>query len=138
MTEVKEGDKVLARHVPASEAWKDGLQFFSQPSEFIQFGTWVYPKDKKLLAHIHNEVAREVQWTQEVIYVRKGSLRAHIFDSQEQKVRDIDVAEGDIIVLLHGGHGYTVLQEGTQILEIKNGPYVGPDKDRRRIPVNEK
>jgi hypothetical protein len=133
MTEVKEDGIILARHIPAAEAWKDGLQFFSQDSEFVQFGTWGYPKDKNLLAHIHNEVKREVLWTQEVIYVRKGKLRAHIFNSKEEKIRDIDVHEGDIIVLLRGGHGYTVLEEGTQVLEVKNGPYVGPDKDRRRI-----
>src|SRR5262245_39068232 len=114
MTEVKEGDIVLARHVPANEAWKDGLQFFSQDSEFVQFGTWGYNKDKNLLAHIHNEVKREVLWTQEVIYVRKGKIRAHVYNSQEQKIRDIDVNEGDIIVLLRGGHGYTVLEDGTQ------------------------
>lgn len=133
MTEVKEGDIILARHIPAAEAWKDGLQFFSQDSEFIQFGTWGYSKDKNLLAHIHNEVKREVQWTQEVIYVRQGKIRAHIFNSKEQKITDIDVNEGDIIVLLRGGHGYTVVEDGTQVLEVKNGPYVGPDKDRRRI-----
>ena len=138
MTEVKENDIILARHIPSEEAWKEGLQFFSQDSEFIQFGSWGYNKDKNLLAHIHNEVKREVLWTQEVIYVRKGKIRAHIFNSKEQKIKDIDVNEGDIIVLLRGGHGYTVLEDGTQVLEVKNGPYVGPDKDRRRIPVNNK
>jgi hypothetical protein len=78
-------------------------------------------------------VKREVPWTQEVLYVRKGRLRAHIYNSREQKIQDIDVIEGDIIVLLRGGHGYTVLEDGTQVLEIKNGPYLGPDTDRRRI-----
>jgi hypothetical protein len=65
--------------------------------------------------------------------VRKGKIRAHVFNSKEEKIQDIDVSEGDIIVLLRGGHGYTVLEDGTQVLEVKNGPYVGPDKDRRRI-----
>jgi len=133
MTEVIEDGVVLARHVPAAEAWKDGLQFFSKDEEYVQFGTWGYNKDKNLLAHIHNEVKREVLWTQEVIYVRRGKIRAHIYNSKEVKIRDIDVNEGDIIVLLRGGHGYTVLEDGTQVLEVKNGPYVGPDRDRRRI-----
>lgn len=133
MTEVKEGDLVLARHVTADEAWVDGLKFFSQDSEYVQFGTWSYPAGKKLLAHIHNEVSREVLWTQEVIYVRKGKIRVHVFNSAAEKIRDIDVHEGDLIVLLRGGHGYTILEEGTQVLEVKNGPYVGPERDRRRI-----
>ena len=133
MIEVKEGDLILARYIPAAEAWKDGLQFFSQDQEYIQFGTWGYGAGKNLLPHIHNEVKREVYWTQEVIYVRKGRLRAHVYNTKEVKVQDIDLSEGDIIVLLKGGHGYTVLEDGTQVLEIKNGPYVGPDKDRRRF-----
>lgn len=133
MVEIKDKDIVLARYIPASEAWKTGLTFFSQDREFLQFGTWTYEKGKELLAHAHNEVQREVLWTQEVIYVRRGSIRAHIYNLDEIKVHELDVHEGDLIVLLRGGHGYTILQEGTQVLEVKNGPYVGAEKDRRRI-----
>jgi len=28
--EYKDGEQLLARHIPAAEAWKDGLNFFSQ------------------------------------------------------------------------------------------------------------
>ena len=36
-------------------------------------------------------------------------------------------------MLLRGGHGYEILEDGTQVLEVKNGPYLGPDVDRRRL-----
>jgi hypothetical protein len=39
VTEIKQGDIVLARHIPATEAWKEGLNFFSADPEFIQVGT---------------------------------------------------------------------------------------------------
>ncbi len=133
IVEIKEGDLVLARHIPASAAWKDGLNFFSQDEDFIQVGVWGYGAGKELKAHIHNEVKREVLWTQEVLFVRTGKLRANIFDTNENKVAAIEVNAGDVIILLRGGHGYDILEEGTQVLEIKNGPYVGPDMDRRRI-----
>ena len=42
-------------------------------------------------------------------------------------------SEGDILILLTGGHGYEILTEGTQVLEVKNGPYVGAEADRRRL-----
>jgi oxalate decarboxylase/phosphoglucose isomerase-like protein (cupin superfamily) len=119
ISEIKEGDLVLARHVPAEAAWKDGLTFFSA--------------GKELKAHIHNEVPREVLWTQEVIFVKKGKIRANIFNTSEEKVAEIEVNTGDIIILLRGGHGYDILEDGTQVLEVKNGPYVGPDRDRRRL-----
>lgn len=133
VVEIKEGDLVLARHIPASAAWQDGLNFFSADGDFIQVGVWGYGAGKELKAHIHNEVKREVLWTQEVLFVRSGKLRANVFNTREEKVAELEVGAGDVIILLRGGHGYDILEDGTQVLEIKNGPYVGPDLDRRRF-----
>jgi hypothetical protein len=133
VNEIKEGELVLARHIPAGVAWRDGLNFYSSDSDFIQVGIWGYEAGRKLKAHIHNEVSREVLWTQEVLFVRSGKIRANIFDTTEQKVAELIVDQGDIIILLRGGHGYDILADGTQVLEIKNGPYVGPDLDRKRF-----
>lgn len=131
--EIKEGELVLARHIPAEDAWGQGLKFFSPDGDFVQVGTWGYGAGKKLLAHTHNEVKREVLWTQEALYVRKGRVRADIFDTQSRKVAELVAEEGDFLVLLRGGHGYEILQDGTQVLEIKNGPYPGAEVDRRRF-----
>lgn len=133
MKEFFDGELVVARHVPSEEVWKKGLSFFSKDPDFIQVGSWGYDSGKNLLAHIHNEVKREVLWTQEVIYVKQGSITAHIFDTKEKKISDVIVSAGDIIILLRGGHGYTVNSNDTQVLEVKNGPYVGADLDRRRF-----
>jgi hypothetical protein len=132
VVEIKEGDLILARHITVA-AWKEGLNFFSQNNEYMQVGLWGYDSGKELKAHIHNEVKREVIWTQEVLFVKKGKLRANIFNTKEKKVAELEVNSGDIIILLRGGHGYEILEDDTQVLEIKNGPYVGPDMDRRRF-----
>lgn len=133
VVEIKESDLILARYIPAKLAWRDGLNFFSPDGDFIQVGTWGYDAGKELKAHIHNEVRREVLLTQEVLFVRKGRLRANIFDTKQNKVAELTVEAGDVIILLHGGHGYDILEDGTQVMEIKNGPYIGADADRRRI-----
>ncbi len=133
VTEIKEGDLVLARHIPSELAWQDGLNFFSNDDDFIQVGIWGYDADRSLKAHIHNEVSREVLWTQEVLFVYRGKIRANVYDTGEAKVAELTVNEGDVIILLRGGHGYDILEDGTKVLEIKNGPYVGPDLDRRRF-----
>jgi hypothetical protein len=131
--EIKEDELVLARYIPTDAAWKEGLNFFSQDNDFIQVGTWGYSSGKELKAHIHNEVKREVLWTQEVLFVRKGKLRADIFNTKETKVAELEINAGDVLMLLRGGHGYKILNDDTQVLEIKNGPYVGADSDRRRL-----
>jgi len=134
INEIRSGGDLLARHIPSAEAWSGGLQFFSGEEDFIQVGTWGYGAGKELLPHIHNAVPRTVQWTQEVLYVRKGSLRAFVYDRSEALVAEIEVGAGDVLILLNGGHGYRIQEGGTEVLEIKNGPYLGPDVDRRRFP----
>ena len=133
IVEIKEGDITLARHIPAGAAWSGGLQFFSQNEDFIQVGTWGYPANTNLKAHIHNEVTRQVFWTQEVLYVRKGSIKAAIYNTAEKKVAELTIGTGDLVILLRGGHGYEILEDGTEVLEVKNGPYVGAEQDRRRL-----
>jgi hypothetical protein len=133
MVEIKDGELILARHIPAELAWQNGLNFFSNSDDYQQVGTWGYGQGKQLLAHTHNGVRREVLWTQEVLFIRNGKIEAEIFDTADEKVANLEIRAGDILILLRGGHGYRILEEGTQVLEIKNGPYVGADADRRRL-----
>jgi len=131
--ELRDGELVLARVIPASLAWRKGLNFFSKETEFIQVGTWGYDSGKELKAHVHNKVVREVVLTQEVIFVKSGRIKSVIYNVSEDKVAEITLEAGDIIVLINGGHGYEILDDSTEILEIKNGPYLGAEVDRRRI-----
>ncbi|MCV3387079.1 hypothetical protein L8U00_01065 [Campylobacter sp. IFREMER_LSEM_CL2256] len=132
MKEIIKDGIILAKHIRASE-WEQGLKFYSNDDEFIQVGTWNYDANKELLAHAHNEVERKVYWTQEVLYIKQGSISAKIYDIYDSFVEELIAKEGDVLILLRGGHGYTILEDNTQVLEIKNGPYVGADNDRRRI-----
>ena len=130
--EFTQNGKILARHIP-SDQWKEGLSFFSTDKEYIQVGAWNYPKGKELLAHIHNRVIRSIDRTQEVLFVRKGSIRATIYSLKAKIIGTCIVKEGDLLILLSCGHGYTIMEDGTQVLEVKNGPYKGAEIDRRRI-----
>lgn len=130
--EIIKNKTVLARLIPA-DSWKEGLSFFSKDSEYIQVGTWKYEKGKELLAHIHSKVERKINRTQEVLLIRKGKIKASIYDLKGKIVKSLVVNEGDILVLLNCGHGYKILENNTQVIEIKNGPYLGAKIDRRRI-----
>lgn len=132
MKEIIVNDKVLARYIVEADI-NEGLNFFSNDEEYIQVGAWNYDKGKDLLAHIHNEVDRTVGRTNEVLYVIKGSIEASIYDLEEKLVETLIVEAGDILVLLECGHGYHILEDNTKVLEVKNGPYLGAEVDRRRI-----
>ena len=133
MREIIKNGVMLARHI-TQEDIKPGLNFFSKDEEFIQVGVWGhYEKDKELKAHIHNTVERMANRTYEALYVIKGALEAVIYDMDETPVETLQVRQGEILVLLESGHGYFIQEEDTNVLEIKNGPYLGAEIDRRRI-----
>lgn len=130
--EIKDRDTVLALIVRGEE-WEEGLNFVSSNEDFLQIGVWWYDKEKVLEPHIHLNAPRLISHTQEVVFVKEGRIRANIYTQKEKFLISVELKAGDIISLLKGGHGYEILEEDTKILEVKNGPYVGPDKDRKRI-----
>ncbi len=133
MSRVIEADgERLAVYLPAT-SWTEGLNFFSEDSDFVQVGVWGYDKGTKLQPHVHNEVRREITRTQEVIFVKNGKVAASIFDEDGTLIERLVLGPGEALVLLKGGHGYEILEDGTQVLEIKNGPYPGAEADRRRL-----
>ena len=131
--EITDGPQILARVIRHDGLWQKGLNFFSKDKESIQVGTWGYEANKKLQAHSHNEVVREIPRTQEVIFVKQGKLKANIFGKEDNFVAEVQLHGGDLIIMLEGGHSYEIIDDNTQVLEIKNGPYVGAENDRRRF-----
>ncbi len=122
----------LACHLLADD-FRPGLSFFSRETDFVQVGSWGYDAGKDLHRHIHNDVAREVGRTQEVLVVLAGAIQAELYDAEERPVETLAVRSGEVLILLAGGHGYRVLEDGTKVIEIKNGPYPGAEVDRRRF-----
>lgn len=133
MYEIKIGNTVLARHITQDDI-EPGLNFFSGDKEFIQVGVWGhYEEGKELQAHIHNAFDRVSSRTYEVLYVIKGGVEASIYGLDEKFIEKCSISQGEILVLLECGHGYKILSEDTTVLEIKNGPYAGAEKDRYRF-----
>lgn len=130
--EIRDGDEMLAIIIRGKD-WKEGLNFVSSDQHYQQVGVWGYDKGKLLNAHRHLVAPRTAHRTQEVVYVREGKLRAHIYTEEKKLLTSVNLIAGDTIILLAGGHGYEIMGDGTKVLEVKNGPYVGAEKDRERI-----
>jgi len=131
--EILDGATILARYIPKKDIGKSGLNFYSNDQEFIQFGVWGYNKGKVLSVHSHNLIEKRTSRTQEALIVQKGKIKAAIYNLKEIQVTEVIVNQGEVLILLNGAHGYEILEDDTQVLELKNGPYVGPELDRRRI-----
>ncbi len=112
---------------------QEGLCPYSDDSDFVQVLSWNYQGGKKLNPHTHLQVPRGGTHTQEAIVVLSGQLRADVFDGERHLIGQILVGAGECMVFLQGGHGFEILDDGTRVVEIKNGPYPGAEKDRERF-----
>ena len=109
----------------------DGIKFFT-PSEFSQQLAYMHhPEGKVIEPHVHNPVPREVRYTQEVLFIRKGRLRVDFYDESNAYLDSRELGAGDVILLCGGGHGFEVLEE-VEMIEVKQGPYAG-DADKTRF-----
>jgi hypothetical protein len=114
---------------------KDGIEFFT-PNDFSQQLAYMKrPKDYVIPPHVHNAVPREVQFTKEVLFIKRGKVRVDFYDDQRVYLQSAVLTTGDVILLAFGGHGFYMLEE-TEILEVKQGPYVGEMDKVRFEPVN--
>ena len=82
-------NQVLALIIPA-QFKKNGIEFFT-PDDFSQQLAYMnHPTGKIIEPHVHNEIIREVNYTQEVLFIKKGKLRVDFYD-QEQVYLKSDV-----------------------------------------------
>jgi hypothetical protein len=110
---------------------RPGIHFFT-PNELSQQLAYMrHPKGKIIPPHVHNRVVREVEYTQEVLIMKKGKLRVDFYDDKQVYLESRVLETGDVILLSTGGHGFEVLEE-IETIEIKQGPYVG-DLDRTQF-----
>lgn len=108
-----------------------GIHFFT-PNELSQQLAYMrHPIGKVIQPHVHNPVLREVQFTQEVLFIKKGKLRVDFYTDQQDYLDSRILEPGDVILLVTGGHGFEVLEE-LEMIEVKQGPYVG-EQDKTRF-----
>ena len=110
---------------------KEGI-YFCTPHEYSQQLAYMnHPAGKKIAPHVHNVVHREVHYTQEVLFIKKGKLRVDFYDAERNYLNSHVLEAGDVILLSSGGHGFEVLEE-LEMYEVKQGPYAG-DADKTRF-----
>jgi len=110
---------------------KEGIEFFTPSSYSQQIGYMNRPKGYEIDPHVHNPVPREVQFTNEVLFIKSGKVRVDFYTEQQTYLQSAVLEQGDVILLARGGHGFEML-EPTEMIEVKQGPYAG-DHDKTRF-----
>jgi hypothetical protein len=108
-----------------------GVDFITEPEHSQQVGYIRHNEGTTVDAHFHNTVKRIIFKTQEVLIITRGKLRCDLYDRKQRYLQSATLEEGDLIVLLDGGHGFSALAD-LEMIEIKQGPYLG-SKDKTRF-----
>ena len=127
---IVDNDKLLALIIRAD--YQGGKVEFFTPNDFSQQLAYMKrPSGEIIQRHVHSIVERKVQFTQEVLLIRRGVLRVDFYNDTREFYSSCELRAGDVLMLCSGGHGFEVIEE-VEMIEIKQGPYCG-DADKVRF-----
>jgi len=132
MEEIKSDDGKIIAIVVKREFEKDGVNFVSKQDFPLQLGISSYKKGATIKAHFHIEKEIRINKIQEVVHIKRGRTMVNLYGLDGKKFKSVELSEGDTIFFVDGGHGFEMLED-TKIIEVKQGPYFGKDKDKRMI-----
>ena len=115
-------NKLFALIVKAKFRKKRGINFFTPKEATQQFGYMKHKKNYIIQPHQHNIRLTKILRTTEVIILLKGTLRVDFYNNNKKYLFSKIVNAKDIIMLVHGGHGFKVLKNA-EMIEVKQGPY---------------
>src|SRR6185437_14022988 len=129
VVEIRAADELLAILLRSSYS-NPGIHFLTAPDLSQQLAFMSHPTGKVIEPHLHNAVVRQVRYTQEPLFIRRGRIRVDFYDESQRYLQSYELFSGDVILLIKGGHGFEVLDDA-EFIEIKQGPYAGEgDKTR--------
>ena len=112
----------------------EGLNFITSDDKSMQVGVWNYKKGKELEPHYHNNFERSADITPESVYVSKGKILVKVYTKDKELILEEKLNSGEMIIQFYGIHEYIMLEDSI-VIETKNGPYFGPEKDRTRVEI---
>ena len=126
-------EKLLSIIIRA-EYKSDGIEFFT-PDDFSQQLAYMHRKKNYAISpHVHNAVQRDVQFTQEVLIIKNGKVRVDYYDEKKKYLESRILNKGDVVLLAYGGHGFEMIED-SEIIEVKQGPYLDKVDKIRFDPV---
>ena len=123
-------DEMLAIIVRSSFS-AEGIEFLTPDDFSLQLGFMTRPKGYSIEPHLHLPVERKATYTQEVLLIRRGSVRVDFYTQEKEYLFSRVLTQGDLILLICGGHGFHAIDE-VDIVEVKQGPYMA-DGDKERF-----
>ncbi|MCM8765848.1 MAG: hypothetical protein NC920_03275 [Candidatus Omnitrophica bacterium] len=126
-------DNILLALILRRNFNKKGGNFVTAQENPLQLGIFKYNPGEIIRPHNHRRINRHIKTTQEILYIVRGKVKVDLFFKNKRIVSKI-LKEGDTILLANGGHGFKFLSD-TEILEVKQGPYIDKGTDKRYLKI---
>lgn len=121
--------ELLALHIRSGPR-DEGFHLATGNDEPLQVGRNRRPAGYRARGHYHPPATRafDDRPRQEVLHVLSGRVRAALFTTHGEAGPVVEVGPGETLVFL-AGHAVDFLED-SELLEIKQGPYPGPEADK--------
>ena len=117
--------------VVKSNSSTEEKDFYTDHTSEFQIASFNLKKDEVIQRHYHEKQKRTISSTNEVIVLQSGKMTLTLYDIDLNKVEEITLEGGDMVALFNGGHEIHI-DEQTQFIEVKQGPY-DEEKDKTRF-----
>jgi hypothetical protein len=109
--------------------------FYSPAESSFQFGLLAHEAGYREPAHFHQPFSREIHDLQQMFVVQRGVVGVSLYDDGGELLAEVTLRAGDAIVLIHGIHAITVIED-MQAISVKQGPFLGDAMDKVNVEVH--
>ncbi len=102
---------------------KKGVESITEPLEPLQVLVHKRQKGGYIKAHLHESKKRITQKLQECLVVLKGRIKIDLYGADKKLFKSILLSVGQVLIFVNGGHAIHLLED-SEIIEIKNGPFI--------------
>lgn len=129
MEQLESADGKLIAIVARANFEASGVTFLSKKDFPLQLGISCYKQGERIKPHFHLHHELLIEQIQEIVHIEQGKAIVKLYDLNGKEFCSIELAMGDTIFFVDGGHGFTILED-TKLIEVKQGPYFGKEKDK--------
>src|SRR3954468_15689104 len=108
--------------------------FFSPAESSFQFGLLAHKAGFVEPPHYHHPFTRQIEDLQQMFVVQRGVVAVELYNDDGRLLREVVLRAGDAIVLIHGIHAIRVIED-MQCISVKQGPFLGSEKDKIIVEV---
>ena len=110
--------------------------FYSPPESTFQFGLLAHKAGFVEPPHYHKPITRTINDLQQMFVVQRGVVAVQLYSDDGDLLRAVVMHPGDAIVLIHGVHAISVIED-MQCISVKQGPFLGTEHDKIMVEVKE-